>query len=151
MSKTIITKQCTKCKQIKPLSEFSKHHVTKDGYQYNCKTCFSKYHKEYHQTEHGKEVNRKAVQRYYQTKKGKFAKKNFRFRHYEQYKAAIIITNAIRLGKLPRSDNFQCFYCLAQAEEYHHWHGYAPEYQLDVIPVCKKCHWHIHSHSNSVT
>ena len=32
-------KFCTKCKELKPLSEFYKHVTTKDGLRYHCKTC----------------------------------------------------------------------------------------------------------------
>lgn len=35
------TKQCNKCKEVKPLSDFSKNKNSKDGYQYVCKTCSS--------------------------------------------------------------------------------------------------------------
>ena len=33
------TKKCTKCREIKPLSGFSKHRHAKDGYAYHCKEC----------------------------------------------------------------------------------------------------------------
>lgn len=38
-------KQCTKCKTIKPLDEFSKHHKAGDGYQPWCKKCCSEHRK----------------------------------------------------------------------------------------------------------
>src|SRR5688572_14013838 len=34
-----IIKHCTSCRQPKPLSEFRKQKNTKDGLQYECKTC----------------------------------------------------------------------------------------------------------------
>lgn len=34
-------KTCTKCKELKPLSEFRKQSRTKDGYKYVCKPCDS--------------------------------------------------------------------------------------------------------------
>lgn len=36
---TLQTKQCSKCKEEKPLSEFSKNKRTKDGYHFYCKDC----------------------------------------------------------------------------------------------------------------
>lgn len=36
-------KQCTSCKQTKPLSEFRKRAASKDGYQGSCRTCRSRY------------------------------------------------------------------------------------------------------------
>lgn len=41
------TRVCTKCKQEKPLSEFSKHRSTKDGLRYMCKDCANKAFREY--------------------------------------------------------------------------------------------------------
>lgn len=38
-------KECTKCKVIKPLSDYSFQKSTKDGYQYACKICHSRYMK----------------------------------------------------------------------------------------------------------
>ena len=32
-------KHCTKCGELKPLSGFYKHRLTKDGYSYHCKEC----------------------------------------------------------------------------------------------------------------
>lgn len=34
-------KRCTKCKEFKDTSGFSKNKTTKDGFQYQCKPCFS--------------------------------------------------------------------------------------------------------------
>jgi len=36
-------KVCSKCREEKELTEFSKNKYNKDGYQYNCKTCRKKY------------------------------------------------------------------------------------------------------------
>jgi len=39
MSQTIITKFCTRCKQIKPVAEFNKSTTARDGLQNWCKEC----------------------------------------------------------------------------------------------------------------
>lgn len=44
----MINKQCTKCKKLKPLSEFSLNKTTKDGYSCWCKTCKQEYYKNTH-------------------------------------------------------------------------------------------------------
>lgn len=41
-------KLCTKCNQIKALSEFHRKRATKDGYAYHCKECVSAYDKNEH-------------------------------------------------------------------------------------------------------
>jgi len=100
----------------------------------------------YCQTEHGKNVRKN----YRQSKEGKAAQKRFRIRHPEQCKAKDAVKYAINAGKLPHPNTLQCHYCPAQAEEYHHFLGYAPEHWFDVIPVCRKCHPKSHSEiSNS--
>lgn len=35
----VIEKRCTKCKIIKPVTEFYRNRSTKDGYNFNCKDC----------------------------------------------------------------------------------------------------------------
>jgi hypothetical protein len=35
----IATKKCTKCGEVKPLTEYDRHAGTKDGYHSNCKPC----------------------------------------------------------------------------------------------------------------
>lgn len=40
-------KQCTKCKEIKPVSAFSKNRERSDGYSSQCKVCMSAYLKNY--------------------------------------------------------------------------------------------------------
>ena len=42
--KNMETKRCKKCKEILPISEFNIHASSKDGYQHNCKGCFSSYY-----------------------------------------------------------------------------------------------------------
>ena len=46
-------KRCTKCGETKPLSEFGKHRLTKDGHAYRCKECARAYSKKYRKTASG--------------------------------------------------------------------------------------------------
>lgn len=130
------TKQCPKCKHFKKFSEFYKYKRGKNGLQSYCKTCTQ----QYNQSERAKAADKK----YAQSEKGKVARLKsvlrYHIGHPEQRKAVHAVNNAIATGKLPRPDTLQCHYCDAQAEQYHHWHGYAPEHWLDVIPVCSECH-----------
>lgn len=54
MSERIVSKSCSYCKQIRPLSEFYKAKKTVDGLYCNCKTCHYSMTKKYGQTEKGK-------------------------------------------------------------------------------------------------
>lgn len=106
--------------------------------------------KYYGQSERGKA----AQKRYSQSKKGKIARKHYKQsekgkaaikRYYQnrnrkKVKARNAVNNAISNGRLPRPDTLLCHYCPKPAQQYHHWHGYAPEHWLDVVPVCYICH-----------
>ena len=141
MKKTdIISKQCNKCKQTKPLTEFNKDKSSKDGLQYNCKSCY----RDYQQSLKGKAANHKAQGKYRKTPKGKaanqVAQRRFCIRHPNYRKAKNAITCAVTIGKLPRPDTLQCHYCPAQAGQYHHYLGYESEHWLDVVAICIPCH-----------
>ena len=140
MSKTIISKRCSRCKQTKLLSEFHKHRCGKDGHRPDCKVCRLKHEKQYCQSKKGK-ITRK---RYQQSKRGKAVNQKGIIRHFTHYperrKARSVVTIAIRAGRLPRATTLLCHYCTSQARQYHHYLGYAPEHWLDIIPTCYKCH-----------
>lgn len=51
---------------------------------------------------------------------------------------------AIAEGRLPRLEDTPCIRCWAPATEYHHHRGYAPEHRLDVVPMCRPCHYAAH-------
>lgn len=128
-------KICCICKETKPLTEFYKAQSRKDGHQTSCKICSKKYRQS--------EISKIAKKRYDQSEKGKIihkiAQKHFRIRHPERRKAMDAVKIAVRAGKLPHSDTLQCHYCGVQAEQYHHYLGYAPQHYLDVVPACRKC------------
>lgn len=162
MAEQIISKKCSRCKEIKPISEFSKSLKEKDGRQTYCKLCQKKYahskkgktaHKYYHQSKKGKarhkrykksEKGRQSNKKYNQSKKGRItrnkAKQTYLVRNPEYNKAISAVNIAVRNGELPRANTLQCHYCPAKAKEYHHHKGYAPEHWLDVVPVCVLCH-----------
>jgi len=45
-----LTKKCTKCRRELPLSEFTKHKITKDGLDHWCKSCHSEHAKVRYET-----------------------------------------------------------------------------------------------------
>jgi len=85
MAEQIITKRCSKCKQIKPLSEFHKNKAAKkDGLTCACKQCKSEKHRywykhkggreykrQYGQTEKYKICNRRCQQNWHNSERGK--------------------------------------------------------------------------------
>ena len=175
MLETIISKQCSQCKRIKPVSEFFKKTTNKDEHRSWCKICTTISNKIFAQSEKGRAISRKSVKKYHQTKKGKETMKRaaakyqktekgqrtalkakrkyehsekgkayhkqWSLKHPESRKARNVVEWAVRKGTLPRPDSLPCHYCPNPAKEYHHWKGYAPENRLDVVAVCKKCHY----------
>ena len=160
MSDNIITKQCSKCKQIKKLTEFSKKKSTGDGFQCWCKACVADAHHDYRATDAGKKVQRRANSKYYASDAGKKASRRngvkyrttdkgkktqlrgaakYRRLHPERIKARNAVTYAIQTGKLPKVSTLVCP-CKKPADQYHHHRGYAKKHQLDVVPRCTRCH-----------
>jgi hypothetical protein len=131
--------QCSKCKKIKPVSDFHRQTKRKRGYAYDCKECCSKYRREYHlkNKDYVNEVNKK----YYQLHKEKIAKHYVGNGKYTQKHRARQATNsAVRDGKLPNVSTLKCVDCGNDAQQYHHHKGYAKKQYLEVIPLCVYCH-----------
>ena len=136
-------KTCYRCKQTKQLSEF--HKSRRCGIQGYCKSCNVITQRRYRKTPEGK-VYQKCYQKpYRQSEKGKIShqasNKCFSVLHPNYIKAHSAVSCAIKTGKLISPKFLLCHYCSKPAQQYHHWKGYAPEHWLDVIPVCKECHY----------
>jgi len=92
MSKTIITKRCCHCKEIKSTSEYHKDRSTRDGLQARCKDCKRTYNqstrnkayqKKFSQSKEGKAC----YKRYRDSEKGKDAISQYR--QTDRYKSMI--------------------------------------------------------------
>ena len=57
------TKVCTKCGREFPLSEFTKHKITKDGLDHWCKSCQNEYYKIWYKTHRSDALTN--MQKYY--------------------------------------------------------------------------------------
>ncbi len=154
MPETIILKRCSKCKQIKPASEFHKNRSQKYGLAAYCKRCHYLARTKYQQTNWYKverqlyrQQNKTRItewnRRYTQSDKGKQQRKTYR-QNSMKLRAHRAVENALKRRRLPKAKYFQCAYCGKQATQYHHWHGYDREHWLDVIPVCRRCDYADH-------
>ena len=144
MAKQIIVRECIKCKQIKPLSEFYKDKSRKYGRRYDCKKCSYVSRKNYYATKIGCRNIIKSCQKYYKTNRGKANNKKqsrlYHIRYPERRKATCAVNNKIIKGDLAKPTKLKCHYCPNQAKEYHHWHGHAKKHWFDIVPICIPCH-----------
>lgn len=92
MVEQITSKKCSKCKQIKPVSEFHRDHTKKDGFHTQCKICVCKKVIKYRKTPKGRLSARKAARKYYNSEKGGVAIRE----HAKKYK--------LSLKPIPRSN-----------------------------------------------
>ena len=100
----------------------------KDVYAATCRKCDDQHGERNHNYKHGQAMTRKEW------------KKLQMQRYPERWAARKAVANANRSGKLVLGDT--CYYCGSKTEriQAHHWHGYAREHWLDVVPTCRACH-----------
>ena len=164
MSEPIKVKRCSKCKEIKTVSNFRKKKTSKDGYAYYCNSCMDIYAQKYKDTEnyrHSKAKYRKSLKnkiaqnRYNKSGKGKKTilknVKLYQKKNPEKLRAQHAVNHLIERGLLAKPTIYECSYCDKQAKEYHHYLGYDKIHWFDIIPICCKCHKHTNHNFSSVT
>lgn len=133
------TKRCTKCGEVKPLSEFWRNKRVKNGRTSRCKSCLYAYHRKWSKknAEHVREYKRQWFQEnrefWYQYVN------DWKERHPEWVRARRAVEYAIRKGELVRPK--RCEQCKAtgtpiQAAHY----SYEKGRELDVRWLCRSCH-----------
>lgn len=130
-------KQCFKCGERKPLTEFYKHPAMKDGRVNKCKECNKRDVSE-------NRAKRIDYYRAYDRERGNRQTAEYRRRYQEEnpvkYGARIMVNNAVRDGRLEKLDS--CSECGATGRIHGHHDDYAKP--LDVRWLCAACHhqWH---------
>ena len=79
-SPMVDTKRCSKCKETKSVTEFSKDRCQKDGLQSKCKSCGRQYYQE------NREKKLEYVKQYYQENRGRILKKVKQYRQENKEK-----------------------------------------------------------------
>ena len=141
-------KKCTCCGETKPLAEYQKRAMSKDGVTASCKSCLSKRdanrfkndprvkdrHRVYQSTEAGKEsANR--------------SRKKWLGENPEKRAAHVILGNRIRDGKITKPES--CEKCGASGRIEGHHHDYSKP--LDVTWLCRMCHVAQHHQPHGAT
>ena len=123
-------KICTKCKEEKELSEFSKSKSSKDGLQYNCKACQRQYCRQYYakNAEYCKQYQREYVAENPELKAERNRKYKSKYPEKRKAKSKANYNLPSRAG------------C-----HRHHW-SYNEEHWLDIIYVDASMHSYYHTH-----
>ena len=145
MSEPIKTKRCSKCKTIKPISEFHIRRNRKSGLMSSCKYCERIRVVKWQQSPRGKQRRCLIDLKFHQSEKGKIARREYVARNREKTNAVRIVRSAVEKGLLPKVSEQKCSYCDNQAKHYHHPRGYDSTHHLDVIQLCVACHNHSHT------
>ncbi len=134
-------KRCFKCGEKKDIGAFYQHRAMSDGYSGKCKDC----------TCEDVRINRRArraqyvsyeKQRNCQPRRRANIKRvaeAWAVRHPDRYRAKIAVNNAVRDGRLKKSDT--CEACGATGLLHGHHHDYAQP--LSVTWLCPSCHHHV--------
>lgn len=152
-------KQCFKCGEEKPLTEFYAHPQMADGHLNKCKDCAKKdvlknrasrveYYRAYDRDRFQNNPDRRAAtleanRRNYDPRKASAANRRHRGRYPERYTAKNAVNNAVRDGKLERQPF--CEICGEPSQHAHHDDYSKP---LDVRWLCGPCHRRVHREIN---
>jgi len=133
------TKVCYRCKQEKPLSEFSKRRSSKDGAVGECKTCDSDRCRNYYKKNKEKVLKQKSD--YYKKNRERVLEQRYAYVRKDpvRAKAHMLFKTAVKRGKIIRPD--VCSLCKKPCKpDGHHHNGYSEEHMYDVIWLCSMCH-----------
>lgn len=152
-------KQCSKCGEVKLLSDFVKNRSRPDGYAHYCKPCAQAARAKW--IEENPDTHKAAKRRlYWNNAERERARarahraanpevaRRFRCRrlqeHPEKIKAVNAVNQAVANGDLPHISKQLCAVCNASAKNYHH-ESYDKSDWLKVIPLCFSCHRQVHT------
>lgn len=133
-------KQCFKCAETKPLSDFYRHPAMGDGHLNKCKSCACKDVRENRRTstraieydrERSRLPHRVAARAEYISQ--------YVEKHRDKYVARYTLTNAVRDGRVKK---LPCEFC-GDAKVHGHHHDYSKP--LDVTWLCCRCHRRLHA------
>ncbi len=132
-------KRCSRCKREKSLDSFYGCRDTRDRKHSCCKECAKEKSLQHHRVNREDRLiaNRNAAKK---QGRGKYFR-DYRSKCPDKIMARRAVQMATRRNDLPTASGLVCEYCQeAQAQQYHHHEGYAPEHVLDVVALCMECH-----------
>ena len=140
-------KTCNKCCKAKPLAEFHIKRKHPDGLAYICKDCSRLYAEEYNKKNRVKGYWRNRNWRLANPEKANAMCRKYRQKgkrpaqEYDKKRRAVNkLNHEIHAGRITRPSH--CSQCNARGLIEGHHEDYSKP--LDVIWLCKQCHWKIH-------
>lgn len=139
------TKECTKCKEIKPYEDFYKCAGYFDGYKYLCKRCDLKNRKRRHEA--NRESENERYREYYRKNKERILKRQSGYvkSGRKTYKAdrtknlaRMQLRYAVKIGAIEKTP---CIVCGDKLSQGHHQDYSKP---LEVVWLCSKHHAEVH-------
>ena len=132
----IRSKECFKCKTVKPLEEFYKHDMMADGYVNKCKECNKKdvTDNRNKNIDRIREYDRARSKNPQRIKAAQEVNSAWRKADKRRTKCHNAVTRAVRSGLLERQP---CVRCGAEKSLAHHEDYDKP---LDVMWLCQPCH-----------
>lgn len=140
---TYSEKPCYVCNIVKPLADFHKHKLMKDGHAGICKECHRERCRAYHRsTPAVQEYDRKRAKLPH--RKAHIAKNTLRWRREnpEKSRAEASVSYALKKGTLVRKA--ACENCGDDSSRLHAHHADYSK-RLDVKWLCAKCHHRMHA------
>lgn len=137
-----MSKQCFKCGETRPLSEFYRHAQMGDGHLNKCKDCTKKDVRA-HRIDNPDRV--RAYDRQRAKLPHRVAQRQANYvqewdNHPDRMKARNAVSNAVRNGRLAKRP---CAFCGADEGLEAHHHDYSKP--LDVTWLCRPCHRRFHA------
>jgi len=131
----IVTKVCTRCGEEKPLTDFYKHKLSKDGHAFQCKDCSLERSRVYSKTPAGIHSRLRGRALYYKTKPFKLGREEFVDWYEDQTKKCVYCD--IVAEDLPKlSDPFNDFSHRLTVDCKDNSIGY----ELDnIVLACRRC------------
>jgi len=149
------SKQCSRCREVKPLADFTKCPRYTGGYSTWCRTCHSAYSRERNKTN---AAHRRAYWRAYSEPRREHIRaygRQYCREHLAEFRARLnkvprVVRNArervyewVKLGKLTKGPCTVCGTTQGQIEGHHEDYGKP----LDVLWLCAKHHSRLHKGS----
>ena len=136
-------KKCSKCGELKELSEFNKKIVSKDGHRSECRKCHNEANRKWTHDNMDRCVKNANNWKVNNTEKHRLIQKKahdkYKNNNRKKYDARIMTNAAIRSGELKRMPCEKCG-CKNNIEAHH----YDYQMPLNVKWLCTSCHKNIH-------